>query len=123
MLPPQSTKICVSAHLFEGKNQKTVRGECQEPSEEKDVRQGGEGLETRKHTEVEDSRPGGGHGDRKGCAMHRQGSQRKCHPVMMLGLFVCVFTMFCQGINSLYTSQPVSRVTRVTREKGLSQDV
>eukprot|EP00983_Pelagomonas_calceolata_P012437 398486-Pelagomonas_calceolata.AAC.1 len=46
-------------------------------------------------------------GDRKGRAMYRQGFQRKCHPVMILGYFVRVFTMFCQGISIPHTSQPL----------------
>eukprot|EP00983_Pelagomonas_calceolata_P039068 1137031-Pelagomonas_calceolata.AAC.6 len=49
-------------------------------------------------------------GDRKGRAMNRQGYQRECHPVMILGKFIRVFTMFCQGISIPHTSQPFSQI-------------
>eukprot|EP00983_Pelagomonas_calceolata_P004404 142967-Pelagomonas_calceolata.AAC.1 len=49
-------------------------------------------------------------GDRKGRAMNRQGSRRKIHPVMILGLFVRVFTMFCQGTSIPHTLQPFSQI-------------
>eukprot|EP00983_Pelagomonas_calceolata_P030171 945595-Pelagomonas_calceolata.AAC.1 len=48
-------------------------------------------------------------GDRKGCAMNRQGSQRKCHPMVKFSQFVCVLTLFSQGISIPHTSQPFSQ--------------